>query len=107
LLDFAGSGTPTDADALLGELKSSDGDDLPLDILSVNEDSLKAHHIDDSDQFALERSVVDSGYSADFDELVIDLHRHSRTIVLVVNNNDNIQYSFIKYSIRAFFFSNS
>jgi hypothetical protein len=74
------SGSSSDLEDLLGELKSSDGDDLSLDFSSVNKDSLVVENINNSCEFALERSVVDSCDAADFDELGISLNQQRNTI---------------------------
>lgn len=60
---------------MLGQLQSSDGDDLPLDSLTIDKDSLIVEDIDNGSQLALERSVVDPSNAADFNEFVIGLNR--------------------------------
>ena len=74
------SGSSSNLEDLLGELKSSDGDDLSLDFSSVNKDSLVVENINNSCEFALERSVVDSCDAAYFDELGISLNQQRNTI---------------------------
>lgn len=78
--NLSASGSSSNLEDLLGELKSSDGDDLSLDIRSVNKDSLVVENINNSCEFALERSVVDSCDAADFDELGISLNQQRNTI---------------------------
>lgn len=78
--NLSASGSSSNLEDLLGELKSSDGDDLSLDLRSVNKDSLVVENINNSCEFALERSVVDSCDATDFDELGISLNQQRNTI---------------------------
>jgi len=65
---------------MLGKLKSSDGDDLSVDTLSINEDSLVAEDIDNGGKFACFRTVINSGDAANFDEFCVSLNERMVTI---------------------------
>lgn len=76
-------GSSLDADDLRGELESLDVDDLSGDVLAVNEDSVGADNVDDCDELALMRTVVDSGDATDLHESVISLNSRVCTIACV------------------------
>jgi hypothetical protein len=64
-------------------LESADGDDLSLDVLSVDEDALVVEDVDDGGELALEGTVVDPGDATDLHELAVTLHKCISTIVVV------------------------
>jgi hypothetical protein len=78
--NFTSACSSSDFDDLLGELKSPDGDNLPLDAFAINEDSLVADDIDDGGEFALEGAVVNPCDAAYFNEFAVSLNRSSLTI---------------------------
>ena len=81
--DLSGPGSAADLEELACELESADGDDLPLDIFSVDEDALVVEDVDDGGELALEGTVVDPGHAAHLDELAVALGKSMRTIVVV------------------------
>jgi len=60
---------------LLGELKSSDGDDLSLDIFAIDEDSFIVEDVNNGGDFTFLRTVDNSGNTTDLDESMIALNR--------------------------------
>ena len=74
------AGSSSHLDDLLGQLQSPDGNDLPLDALTIDKDSLIVKDIDNGGQLALKRSVVDRSNAADFNEFVIGLNRVGLTM---------------------------
>jgi hypothetical protein len=102
--NLSASGSSSDLKDLLGELKSSDGDDLPLDFRSINKDSLVVEDINNCCEFTLERSVVDSCDAADFDELGISLNQQRNTIfncdlIMIIKI---IQFNILIFHINQF-----
>jgi hypothetical protein len=65
---------------LIGELESSDGDDLSIDTLAVDEDSFIVENVKDGGDFALLGTVDDPNNAADLNESMITLNSSSRTI---------------------------
>lgn len=86
--EFSSTGSTSDLDHLPGELESADGDDLTLDIFSVDQDTLVAEDVHDGGELALEGTVVDPSHAADLDELAVALNRQRSTISLVVKYID-------------------
>jgi hypothetical protein len=58
---------------LSSELESSDRDDLSIDILPIDKDSVGIHDIDDGDKSSFERTVVDPCDSTYFNETRVSL----------------------------------
>lgn len=85
---FSSAGATSDLDHLAGELESADGDDLTLDILAVDQDTLVVEDVHDGGELALEGTVVDPSHAADLDELAVALNRRGSTISLVVKYID-------------------
>ena len=54
----------------LGEVDSSDGNNLSDNVISIDEDSLLVDDVDDDTNFALVLTVIDVDDSADLNELV-------------------------------------
>ena len=57
-------------DVELGEVDSSDGNNLSDNVISIDEDSLLVDDVDDDTNFALVLTVIDVDDSADLNELV-------------------------------------
>jgi hypothetical protein len=85
---FSGACSTSDLDHLPGELESADGDDLTLDVLSIDQDALVVEDVHDGGELALEGTVVDPSHAADLDELAVALNRTGSTISLVVKYID-------------------
>lgn len=60
---------------MTGELKPFDWNDLSLDVLAIDQNSLVSDHIDNGGELALRRSVSNSGDAADLDESVVSLNQ--------------------------------
>jgi hypothetical protein len=78
--DLAASGSSEDFGDERSEVQSPDGDHLSLDAFAIDEDSLVAENIDNGGEFALKRTVADSGDATDLNESVIALNSWRRTI---------------------------
>jgi len=66
-------GSLVDSDGVnveLGEVDSSDGNNLSDNVISIDEDSLLVDDVDDDTNFALVLTVIDVDDSADLNELV-------------------------------------
>jgi hypothetical protein len=68
---------------VLSELESSDGDDLSLDVLSIDQNSLVTENIDDCGKFACFSTEVDSYDATDLNELSVSLNKRMLTILNV------------------------
>ena len=80
LSEFSTPDSSSDFEDLSRKLKSSDGDDLSLDIGSINKNSFVINDIDDGGKFSFKRTEVDSGNSTNFYEFIISLDQNICTI---------------------------
>lgn len=71
--EFSRSDSSADFEDLLGELKSSNGDNLSLDSFSINQDSLVVEDVYDGGKLSFEGTVVNSSNSADLNKSVVTL----------------------------------
>ena len=78
--DFATLGSSEDLHGLFGELESLDGDDLPLNVFTVDQDSLVADDMDNGGELALAGTECDSGDATNLDKSVVALNRLPLTI---------------------------
>lgn len=69
LADDAAAGSSSDGHLELGELQPPHGDDLALDVLTINEDSVLVDDVDDDGKVAFLLAVVDACDSSHLNEL--------------------------------------
>lgn len=65
---LAASDASANLEDLPGKLKSSNGDGLPCDSLTIDKNSLIADDVENGYKFSFEGTEVDPGDSSDFDE---------------------------------------
>ena len=65
---------------MFSKLESSNWYDLPVDALSVNQNSLVTENINNSSKFACFSTVINSSNTTNFDELSVSLNERTITI---------------------------
>jgi len=72
--EFTSSGSSSDLNNLSSQLQSADRNELSWDSLAIDKNSLVIENVNNGNELAFLRSVVNSGNAADLHELIVALN---------------------------------